>query len=954
MLVMSKFPENSILNRLPTLFSILLMTSPAFSQEKADDILMVSVGESSDRYSEVAVHLQGLLAGTAGWEDSSVDILEDSDIESLADGFYDPNPEDIALRAQVVEGYNSVVLIPTLSQTPTGTIEYREFGGGPTNVYDDPPFDNEYFAPEVFYEGSTQLAKLILNAGSTPLLFLPQNSDEALTDYGPVMYRVANGVGLQMVPGAYAVAAASNPTQLEIDYLYACSLYTQLTGLNANAANYSPANIPSANATALANTAETTVNLQETATHYTTSYKEEGAVVCRSLDITSAPFNNVIRYFYKGTSTQDFTRDALNKIIDSNPAASSASRKLGTRNGVYSPGVRYWHPDDLTPEAGQVGKFSLEPNQAAFMFVSGSFSGADAQTVIDLDQENMVPMAFDWIKSFLIEPRVSGTASTADALDFHSCLELYFNYAERGWKLIPLTIGMGRINEVVPNFVASDDAIHSSDPLLYMNAYMMLTSALGTQPPLPTNITAADIHRGTYTTEQIQQACLIGYDVITELANLSETGDFVPDSDLAITTTDLPAVPVGEPFSFQLSAAGGDGTFAWEIIADTALPEGLSLSNSGLLSGTVTEGQGTRSIAFQVTDGAGSFRKAGLNLTTPLPVGDTTTTVDIRAERNTNYGTDAIATMFSEVQTAPDGLATFRIAISVDPKEGTAINSDGAPLWGINSGEGNTTLWTTFEGTQSESVDSIADIRVVDFNPNGGSLTTDIFTDLSFTTITVRNGANARDRVKVTAGGVENSPGGVTLPSDPAIIDLQGLAGTPIVSSFSLANGNIGNSRDRWNVESVGVEYTTRIVPVDEPADEYATWAASFGLTGNDALPDADSESGGAGDGYTNLIEFALGMDPTLFDAGSKEADFSEEVDGSHYFVYQYERRTNHLTLGLTYSLIETVDLVTPSATPPTEVIVGDAVDGFETVTTRYLIGEPTKFVQLMVELDSP
>ena len=141
------------------------------------------------------------------------------------------------------------------------------------------------------------------------------------------------------------------------------------------------------------------------------------------------------------------------------------------------------------------------------------------QTVIDLDQENMIPMAFDWIKSFAISPAVSGTASTVDALDYHSCVELYFNYAERGWKLIPLTIGMGRLNEAVPNFVASDDALHASDLLVYMNAYMMLSSALGTQFPLPTGITAADStswflhHRANP-----REACLIGYDVIKELS----------------------------------------------------------------------------------------------------------------------------------------------------------------------------------------------------------------------------------------------------------------------------------------------------------------------------------------------------------------------------------------------------------------------------------------------------
>ena len=201
-----------ILNRLSLLFCTFLTATSALAQDKSDDILLVSVGESWDRYSDVAVHLQGLLAGTVEYSEVQVELHADSEIESLADGFYDPNPEDIALRTKVAEGFSSVILFPTITQTPKGTIEFTEFGGGPTDVYDDDPLDNEYFAPEVFYEGCTQLSKLILNAGSTPLIFLPENRDETLSDYGPVMYRVANGVGMELVPGAYAVESATDAT----------------------------------------------------------------------------------------------------------------------------------------------------------------------------------------------------------------------------------------------------------------------------------------------------------------------------------------------------------------------------------------------------------------------------------------------------------------------------------------------------------------------------------------------------------------------------------------------------------------------------------------------------------------------------------------------------------------------------------------------------------------------
>ncbi|MGJ8650351.1 MAG: hypothetical protein ACSHX4_08320 [Opitutaceae bacterium] len=938
-----------------TLVVTLLLPKLAQAQDQSNDILLVSVGESFDRYSDVAVHLQGLMTNASGWSDVQVDIFENSTIESLADGYYDQNAADIALRAKVVEGYDTVILIPTIIQAPTKTIEYGEYGGGPTNVYDDAPFDNEYFAPEVFYEGCTQFSKLILSTvSSTPMIFLPDNADEDVSVFGPIMYRVASGVGMDLIPGAYALDAAGVTTAAEEDYLYACAIFTQLTGLNATASTYSPAGISGGDATTLGNTAETTVNLHATTVHYTTSYENDGAVVYRSLDVTSTPFNSVVRYRYKGSSTHDWTSDALTKIINSdNTTANAAFRKLGIKSNGYSGGTRYWHPDDFLEWANtaetvtQGDKIAYEPDQAAFMYVSGSWQGADAQDVIDANQSNMIPMAFDWIKSFAISPAVSGTASTLDALDYHDCNELYFNYAERGWKLIPLTIGMGRINEATTNFVASEDALHGSDLLVYMNAYMMLSSSLGMQFPLITELVDGDIHRGSHTVEEVNQACLIGHDIIKELAYLSETGGYVPESDLEILTGALPEVPLDDPYSFQLSATGGDTSYTWELISDSGLPDGLSLSSSGLLSGTVTEGSGTWSLVFRVTDGVGAFRKVGLKLTTALPVGDVAGNADIVAEASVDYGTDAVAIMYSPVLTAPDQLATFRIAINVDPMAGASIVSLASGTWGIKSGVADVTRDTTFDGSLGESVDSISNIHVVDFNANGGGLTINSISDLSFQSVAVYSANHGRDRVQVAAGGNTTNYTGTALATSPATIDLQALAGSTAVSSFTIANGS-ANDANRWNVGSIQVNFTIQM-----PSDEsYASWASGYGLVDDDALADADVENGGVGDGYANLLEFALGMDPTIADAGSKESMFTEEEGAFNYFVYEYERRTDYMDQGLTYTLVMTPDLATPSLDPPYDVSIGDPVDGFQTITTRYLIDGDSKFVHLQVEVE--
>lgn len=54
---------------------------------------------------------------------------------------------------------------------------------------------------------------------------------------------------------------------------------------------------------------------------------------------------------------------------------------------------------------------------------------------------------------------------------------------------------------------------------------------------------------------------------------------------LQITSTELPAFTVGVPYSYQLLVVGGSGSYRWKITAGT-LPPGLTMSNTGLISGT--------------------------------------------------------------------------------------------------------------------------------------------------------------------------------------------------------------------------------------------------------------------------------------------------------------------------------------------------------------------------------
>jgi hypothetical protein len=67
-----------------------------------------------------------------------------------------------------------------------------------------------------------------------------------------------------------------------------------------------------------------------------------------------------------------------------------------------------------------------------------------------------------------------------------------------------------------------------------------------------------------------------------------------------VTTTSLPAATVGTPYSQQLNAQGGLPPYKWNAVAST-LPPGLTVSKTGLLTGTPTT-PGNYRISVTVTD----------------------------------------------------------------------------------------------------------------------------------------------------------------------------------------------------------------------------------------------------------------------------------------------------------------------------------------------------------------
>lgn len=71
---------------------------------------------------------------------------------------------------------------------------------------------------------------------------------------------------------------------------------------------------------------------------------------------------------------------------------------------------------------------------------------------------------------------------------------------------------------------------------------------------------------------------------------------------LQITTTNIPGFQTGVPYSYQMAVVGGSGNYGWKV-ATGSLPDGLTISQGGLISGTPTGNTpGSGTITFGVVD----------------------------------------------------------------------------------------------------------------------------------------------------------------------------------------------------------------------------------------------------------------------------------------------------------------------------------------------------------------
>ena len=159
------------------------------------------------------------------------------------------------------------------------------------------------------------------------------------------------------------------------------------------------------------------------------------------------------------------------------------------------------------------------------------------------------------------------------------------------------------------------------------------------------------------------------------------TGKVKEASDVpVITTTYLPEGTVGSTYSTVLTAEGANVT--WSLASGYSLPEGLSLSSGGMISGTPTT-VGDTTLRVKASNSYGYDTK-DLNLRVNAAL-------DLPAITTTSLPEGTVGTSYSAALNASGSNVSWMLATGYDMPEGLTLSSDGL-ISGTPTTVGDTTL----------------------------------------------------------------------------------------------------------------------------------------------------------------------------------------------------------------------------------------------------------------------
>lgn len=220
---------------------------------------------------------------------------------------------------------------------------------------------------------------------------------------------------------------------------------------------------------------------------------------------------------------------------------------------------------------------------------------------------------------------------------------------------------------------------------------LSLTSA-GAVTSSGTKLTASDKGTASFTATVTDTASHTASATFSVTVSISSTA--------AISTTSLNALDAGQTASQTLAATGGSGSYSWSWAAasGSSIPSGLSLSTTGVISGSATSA-GTHSITVTLADTSyGTTTTQTFSLTVYSALTLPTTTALTGATWSTAYSNTLVANGGS-------GSTVFYVNSSAVSTSGTqSMLASGYGLYVTNGGSGTLSIGGTPSGSNDKTV----------------------------------------------------------------------------------------------------------------------------------------------------------------------------------------------------------------------------------------------------------
>jgi len=295
-----------------------------------------------------------------------------------------------------------------------------------------------------------------------------------------------------------------------------------------------------------------------------------------------------------------------------------------------------------------------------------------------------------------------------------------------------------------------------------------------------------------------------------------------------------------------------------------------------------------------------------------------------------------------------NGTAEFQSGVSVP----AAVTIDTIGGDGTVSNPGNLTFSTVAPGASVGTIemgDFILDGSTYECEISGAAAVAGTDNDvITGGTVTLGTWTLNLVSLGLNPGDLDSTEVFTIIDADNSIVDFN--AGNVTITDAGL---DTSSAVIRLNAGDDSIVEVTGLLVDAAPSSPYDTWASDNGLVGDDALPTADVENGGAGDGLDNLYEFGVGLDPNVSDNASLTVTSGTEFTPGNPIVEMthnpfsikmlYVRHKDPVTAGLTYTpkFSATGGTFIPDPADPTPSPESTQAGDYEVVSVPFLLFGP-------------